>query len=252
MPGDNLTRPSRIRHWQAALAAVLLPCLCFALVVRSTDRMFLDSGVSRPDKRIAAIAIRDNVSPFEKWGSKQFTWGYLQKYYGRFAYFTQSSIIYPASSPRIDQKAEFLDCLAELLSQCDQVDIFLLAHGNSYVYWVDSLPPQLTSKIRLVYNTGCYDSAQAAHWLSLGAKTYIGHPDVCISPVFYVYFLRRWARGETAGQATSEANSLVGPAIRLGNSLCLQQFGNTDELWRKTIAVCFGDSGVTIQGGPGR
>ena len=40
------------------------------------------------------------------------------------------------------------------------VDLYLLAHSNKYVSWVEPLPETLRRRIRFVYNTGCHNQKQ--------------------------------------------------------------------------------------------
>ena len=69
------------------------------------------------------------------------------------------------------------------------------------------VPAELRRKLRLVYNTGCRDLSQKDEWLGLGARAYVGHVGLSESPVFYVYFLRRWLRGATLDDAIARSNA---------------------------------------------
>src|SRR5262249_45917323 len=132
--------------------AVLLACLAYGVLVALTERVFWYTDAPLGKERRAALAIRDNVSPFQKWGSKQFTTPYLDKYYDAAWYFTQTH--------QGDCKETFLSTLDTALQRHPEVDLFLLAHSNQYIAWVRDLPPERRSHIRLVYNTGCRDSRQ--------------------------------------------------------------------------------------------
>jgi hypothetical protein len=113
-----------------------------------------------------------------------FTARRLERSYDRAWYLTQRR---PS-----DQHQEFIAALDEATRDCEAVDVYLLAHTNSFIDWARELPPAQTRKLRLVYNTGCWNVAQGDGWLSLGADAYVGHPGASASPVFYYYFLRRW------------------------------------------------------------
>jgi len=195
--GSSSTVPDRRR-----LALVLTPLIALAalvLVVIVGDRPILrqrslDTGSSR-----AAVAIRDHVIPFQKWGTKLFTLPHLEDAYDRVYYLTQNGYH--------DKQYTFELAIEDALRHHDQVDIFLLAHGNRFIDWVEHIDPVLRQKIRLVYNTGCGDSRQAPMWLAIGADAYVGHPALhSLSPAFYFFFLRRWVRGYSLAEAVAEAN----------------------------------------------
>lgn len=83
-------------------------------------------------ERRAALAIRDNVTPFQKWGSRQFTWSCLNAGYDAVWYFTQTA----ADSSR----EAFLAQLEQALECYPAVDLYLLAHHNNYADWVAQVP----------------------------------------------------------------------------------------------------------------
>ena len=66
---------------KAVAVAVLLAGLAYGAVTALTERVCPDTGVPPGRERRAALAIRDNVTPFQKWGSRQFTAPYLERYY---------------------------------------------------------------------------------------------------------------------------------------------------------------------------
>jgi hypothetical protein len=223
----------------AAIIAVLLTGLAYVVVVGLTERVFWDTTVPAGKERRAAVAIRDNVPDFQKWGSKQFTKPYLDRYYDTAWYFTQSG--------SDNQKQAFLSCLDTALARYPAVDIFLLAHDNDFVRWVAELPTERRGRIRLVYNTGCQDLQQGPLWLSLGAKAYIGHPGISASPIFYVYFLRRWTRGATLGNAMDESNGLMRSTLARAE---LFSFGklNAARINKESEAYCYGEKGLRFAG----
>lgn len=225
----------------AAVTAVLSPCLAYVVVVALTERVFCDTTIPAGKERRAALAIRDNVTPFQKWGSKHFTTPYLDRYYDTAWYFTQSD--------SVNCKQAFQSCLESALERYPEVDLFLLAHGNYLVQWVAELPAERRGRIRLVYNTGCRDLQQGPLWLSLGAKAYVGHPGVSASPVFYFYFLRRWARGATLQDAMDQSNDLMRSTL---TRVQYVSFGNVDAATtqQESEAFCHGDKGLRFTGAP--
>ncbi|MBU0486574.1 MAG: hypothetical protein KKA07_15750 [Bacteroidetes bacterium] len=171
---------------------------CAMLVFGLTDRPFLQCAHSKNKTSIAAFAIRDNVIPFQKMGTMLFTKLNLEKKYDHSCYVTSFSD---------DNSRQIYDSLLILTQNYDQVDVFLLAHGNYYVNTVSNLPEDCRQKIRMVYNSGCNSFRQADEWLNLGADSYVAHPGAhSASPVFYVYFLRRWLAGYTVEEAVNSAN----------------------------------------------
>ena len=217
----------------AALVAGLLPCLAYGAVVVFTERVFWDTSIPPGKEQRAALAIRDNVTPFQKWGSRRFTWPYLDRYYDAAWYFTQAD--------SQDHKQSFLSCLDDALQRYEQVDLYLLAHGNHYLVWVAELPAEHKAHLRLVYNTGCGDLEQGPQWLRQGAKAYVGHPGTSTSPVFYFYFLRRWSRGYTLRDAVAESNREMHAALRRAEFF---SFGAVDaeKTMQESEANCHGDS----------
>ncbi len=191
---------TKVRKIWAITVAASLPVLLFGLLIAVSDRPFLGWVRQGRDRR-AVVAIRDDVNPFQKWGTWIFTWPHLKRCYGKAYYFTQASAG--------DKKAEFQSALKNALENHESVDIFLLAHENKYYLWVEEIEETLRARIRLVYNTGCYNLAQGEKWLELGAAAYIGHPGDSASQVFYFYFLRRWTRGYRAEKALEAANGLM-------------------------------------------
>jgi hypothetical protein len=225
---------------KAAAVAVVLPCLAYAAVTALTERICTDTAVPSGKERRAARAIRDNVTPFQKWGSRQFTSPYLERYYGAAWYFTQSETD--------DCKGPFLAALAAALERYADVDLYLLAHHNHLQYWVAELPPGPRTHLRLAYNTGCRDAGQGPAWLKLGARAYVGHPGASASPVFYVYFLRRWTRGAILRDAVDESNSLMQRTLDRAAAV---SFGalDADRVGRDSEAFCYGDERLRFAGG---
>src|SRR5687767_14151547 len=161
-------------------------------------RLTMRTDVERVDG-VAAIAIRDHVPEYQKWGTKKFSLEFLEPAYAHTRYFTEHH--------RGAEHRAFVVALRGALERYQAVDIFLLAHSNRYIEWVGEIEPELRAKIRLVYNTGCADAEQGSEWLALGAKTYVAHGGANIAPIFYYYFLPDWARGTELGAAVADANA---------------------------------------------
>jgi hypothetical protein len=221
------------RRRLALVVTPLLALAALALVIRLGDRPILrqrslDSAPSR-----AAVAIRDHVIPFQKWGTKLFTLPLLEEGYDEVYYLTQATFG--------DQRRELIDAVDDALRHHDQVDIFLLSHGNRFIDWIVLVDPVLREKIRLVYNTGCGNADQGEMWLAAGADAYVGHPAIhSISPAFYFYFLRRWVRGYPLADAVAEANRAA--ARRL------DWFGQAGPFTDAT-ALIIGQSDIWVGGG---
>jgi hypothetical protein len=200
----------------------------------------LGTSVPPGKNRRAAVAIRDDVTPFQKWGSREFTLPYLECYYDRAWYITLSG--------DQSQVRDFVSSVRTALAEYTAVDLYLLAHSNSLIRWVETIPESDRRRLRLVYNTGCTDLQQGPEWLELGAKAYVGHAGESLSPVFYVYFLRRWTRGDRLDEAVGEGNRR---AFRVFDALAPASLGNLDpaRLKADSEAVIFGDSTLGIGGG---
>ncbi len=181
----------------ALIITILFVGLSFLLV------MYVFESPIRPekhhDKKYAAITIRDNVSSFEKFGTRLFTIPYLNKHYNQVVYHTEGY--------KEEKRENFISDLTTLLNQYDSVDIFLLAHGNYYYVWLQEISHDLRKKIRLVYNTACSGSMQEEEWKRLGVNKYVAHKSqVSASPLFYFYFLRRYCNGYPLEKAVNESN----------------------------------------------
>jgi phage tail protein X len=226
----------------AAVAIAVLVLIVAALALAAGP--LADSSYVLPGAiRVAAAdltAIRDNVTTFQKWGTRIFTWRYLTRYYDAAWYFTQSSYG--------DKKEAFLSCLDNALERYRAVDLFLLAHSNEYVAWAATLPEAHRRRIRLVYNTGCHNLPQGQQWLDLGAKAYVGHPGVSTSPVFYYYFLRRWTYGLAIREAVDESNVLARRKFEQAEAATFGRL-NAESFVRESWASSCGDDRLRIEDG---
>ncbi len=67
----------------APLVALGLACLACGFVLSVLGDGIYWNTAFPPGKELrAALAVRDNVTPFQKWGSALFTQRYLKRYYG--------------------------------------------------------------------------------------------------------------------------------------------------------------------------
>ena len=200
MPLDNfLLRNKRIMTKKAAATittAILLATNLAAMAL--TDFSFV-KGKSKKTYSTAAIAVRDDVVTWQKTATKLFTKPYLKKLYEDFIYLEEKNIT--------SQEEKFVYGLTQLLISHDSVDVYLLAHGNSMIEWVQRIESNLTKKIRLVYNCGCDNARQNAGWKSLGVKYYLAHKGgKSLSPVFYYFFIRRRVDGRSLEKSITAAN----------------------------------------------
>ncbi len=231
------TTSHRRKHC-ALLISLVMPCLAYVSIVLLTgDRLFPLSQMAPGREYRAALAIRDNVIPFFKWGTLLFTRRYLQKYYDESWYFTQAA--------RDDGKEAFIAVLEEALETHPVVDLFLLAHSNNYIKWVQPLPEDLRRRIRFVYNTGCRNKGQSDAWLALGADTYIGHPGESQSPFFYFFLLRHWTRGESLGKALEIGNRGMEAKFRLLDWASGGRY-TAEEAMKESKASCTGNTGLRL------
>ncbi|HEX6813512.1 MAG TPA: hypothetical protein VF384_17970 [Planctomycetota bacterium] len=224
---------SRRTAWSTTACLLLLSFLAVALFV---ERPLLARPHQHGRERRAAFAIRDYVIPFQQWGTRAFTLPNLQSGYGTVDYVTLRSW-------GEDRSDEVASRIVKLLETHDAVDLFLLAHSNPFVDWVRKVPAELRRKLRLVYNTGCHDLRQKDLWLGLGARAYVGHVGLSESPVFYVYFLRRWLRGRTLDEAVAEANARTEAFLGSGLEGTLS---NPQATVASTHAERAGDGALTI------
>lgn len=222
----------------ALAVALVIPLVSLIAVATLVERPFVLAPVRTPNAPRAAIAIRDDVIAFQKWGTRSFTLPALERGYDRVWYFTESG-----SS---ETRAAFMAAVAEACAEYRTVDLYLLAHGNSYVDAIAALGPERTASLRLVYNTGCGDADQAERWLGAGADAYVGHVGISQSPVFFVYFLRRWVAGDALGDAVASANAETARVLGVVGRIVLDSAGTT-ALIAESAAVCTGAGTIGIE-----
>ncbi len=238
-PDNPVILSTLSRRSIAFIVASLLPLVSLAIVAALVERPFVLTSTRTPDAPRAAIAIRDDVIAFQKWGTRSFTLPALERGYDRVWYFTESE----GSSVR----AAFIAAVAEACAEYQTVDLYLLAHGNRYVDAVAALGAERTTPLRLVYNTGCGDADQSTRWLSVGADAYVGHVGVSQSPVFFVYFLRRWSSGAPLGDSVAAANDETARVLRVVGRIALGA-ADAEVMIADSTAVRAGGASLTIGG----
>lgn len=208
----------------------------FLLVMCFSDVPIPDKYHFQKKNKRAAIAIRDDVTSFQKFGSKLFTLPYLEKYYGKVYYYTQYH--------DDDKKSEFQESLKEAISKYEHVDIYLLSHTNYFYSWIEDMDLEHYNKIRMVYNTGCSGFEQKNYWANIGVASYVSHTGkASLSPIFYFYFLRRWLRGYSLEKAVQVSNSLTEETLKRFSLL----FDENKNYKEETIAKIYGNKKLKIE-----
>jgi hypothetical protein len=220
-----------MKRLYAITGTLILTVFSYYLVTACTDGI-LTPAAPATRSQSAAIAIRDQVPGYQQWATEHFTAPYLDRYYNQSWYFTQTS--------NANRKQEFLNALRQALTRYQWVDLYLLAHTNTYYRWVKEIKPALRKRLRLVYNSGCDNLDQGQLWLKLGAQTYIGHPGRSASPLFYFYFLRRWTRGDALEHAVTASNSGMGKLLDIG-SFFSQGRLNANFVFNESQAFIYGN-----------
>lgn len=215
---------------------LLIVSLLF-IITLLTEFPFFYSVNPKFKKDRAVIAIRDDVISFQKMGTRLFTFPYLSKHYDTLCYYTQYY--------KNDKKIEFITSLNYLLDHYSTVDVFLLAHSNNYIDWINEVDSIKISKIRLVYNTGCSGYNQAIKWKNVGVNSYVSHiGDNSLSPVFYFFFLRRWCSGNKLKDVVNDSNNEMKEKLSQAERF---SFNHINEiLINNSTAKISGDSMFTI------
>jgi len=237
---DNVS--PRMRPRRALIISLTIPFLLYLLLLAMLgENVFLFTRMPDGRESRAALAIRDDVFPFLQWGTRLFTQPYLRKYYAEYWYFTQAA--------DGQHEHEFTAALAHALATYPNVDLYLLAHTNKYIKWVETLPESQRQRIRFVYNTGCYNEKQGPDWLALGANTYIGHPGVSLSPFFYFFLLRHWTQGATLAETLELGNRRMCLKFRQMEIVSRGRFDATHAM-RESIASCVGNADLRLEDTP--
>jgi len=231
----------RMRPCWALILSLGVPILLYLLVVLGLgDTLFPFAPIPQGRENRAVLAIRDNESAVFKWWTRLFTEPHLHKYYAEYWYFTQ---MYKG-----DCQDEFTAALKQALNKYQTVDLFLLAHTNKYIEWVEPLPESLRQRIRFVYNTGCHNEKQGPDWLALGADSYIGHPGKSQSPYFYFFLMRHWTRGDSLAEALELGNRRMFLKFRQLEWVTFGRF-HANEVMEESIASCVGNEGLCLENG---
>lgn len=228
-------RPDRRRLALVVTLALALLSLATVVVVGDRPRWRTD-GFGDPAGR-AAVAFRDREIPFFQWGTELYMVPLLEGAYAEVAYLTQRQ---PSDLLRLVEVVE------EQLRRHETVDLFLAVHGGRTLPGLfGRIDPDLRSRLRLVYSTGCGDAWFGERWLELGADAFVGHDgEMSMSPIFLVYFLRRWSEGHPVADAVALANEQAAHRLAVAQALSPPGF----DLVRQTHARALGD----LQRGIGR
>jgi hypothetical protein len=199
--------------------------MLLALLLAASPASPAETVVSakRPAACTAAIAVRDHVPLEQRIGTQAFTVPHLMAAYDRHAYITASEVD--------SGRGAFVAALDEMRRARCVVDLYFLAHGALFVAWVEGVHER--PHIRLVYDTGAGDAAQAERWLAAGARSFVAHRGANMAPVFYAFFLPSFLNGARLDDALARANRRTRKTLR---ALSLEE-----EQWYGTEAVLFGD-----------
>ena len=125
-----------------------------------------------------------------------------------------------------DVKSEFLKNLTFSLNKGRTVDLFILGHTNSYSKMLAGIPRDLRKKIRLVYNSGCYNVDDGPNLLSsYGIQAYVGHFGFSASPLFLNKFIYNWLGSYYLRAAVARTNLALAKAMIFGESSDLMEWG---------------------------
>ena len=133
--------------------------------------------------------------------------------------YDQLDIVEPENKDLSSYSKEELQALGKKLSDSLKknraVDLFVVAHTNAAYMVLDYVRPSyLKKKIRMVYNTGCYNAHHSTEWKKRDVTTYIGHAGLSCSPIFLKTFLSKWTNGYNAKDAAYAGNLSL--AMNLG------------------------------------
>jgi hypothetical protein len=217
----------------AAVLTISILILTILFVFLVTDKPFSCKKNNNDLISIGAISIRDDVSDFEKSGSYMFTNSRLKKTYKHVLYIT-------IDKPWYEDMGLFSE-IKTFIDKNDKIDIYLLAHGNDMISLFKKLDNQQKEKIRIVYNTGCANANQSYLWLGMGADSYISHnAEKSYSPIFYVFYLRRWCNGYKLEEAVSQAN------IKQQKIIKVLSFFGFDPLFYDSKAQIYGNLNLKV------
>lgn len=191
-------------HYRVFIFSFLFFIFCwsasFSIWLYLIDSPVLRKESKKNGMKLFAVAIRDSVPFYQKEVTRIFVNNYLNQLYDTVIYLEQHSFF--------DKQKELPEAIAMAARQSDQVHLYLLSHGGKpYVYWIKNHFANKLKNLELVYHSGCGSTEEAELWKKTGAKTYIAHKGKkSLSPIFLVYFLRRFTRAYPLRRAVQTAN----------------------------------------------
>lgn len=225
------------------------PVLCFHLLLAALRGGDARAENTRRVGNAAAFAIVYNPPAPIQWGSRNFITPLLESYEEHEIFEPQKRRSGP---PEIDVQA-IRQRLRQALERRAAVDLFILAHGNDYYRLLDPIEPALRQRLRLVYNSGCDNVRDAQQWQRRGVRTYIGHPNYSLSPIFLNRFRTLWWSGETVAAAVTRANEHLHRVFVQRHAFDMLEAyylivtrGRGEQSYQNTHATLFGDTGVSI------
>ena len=109
--------------------------------------------------------------------------------------------------------------IKDFLSKNKTVDIFIAGHTNNSAHWfVDLFFGDLRGKVRLVYNSGCFDGSEYSDWTTgwkRVAKTLVAHIGLNYGIPYMPVFTHDYFSGTTIEQATQHGNEVVKKHLKL-------------------------------------
>lgn len=111
-------------------------------------------------------------------------------------------------------REKFFEKLRKRGARSAAVDVLILTHGlpgslslgSGDITEADIRAAGPFPNLRMVYMMACHGSTLVRAWTESGATVAVGHQDVNSLPgLFFPRFLRRWAEGRSAVEATNEA-----------------------------------------------
>ena len=221
---------------RALVFALLMPLASLFLAARLLE--LPGPGSPRMDARTAVLAVRDPVSSIETLATWAFVRPRLRAAYAEVRMFTQAPRR-PDEWFNNDQREEFVAALRDLCTRHDSIDLWFLSHTSAFNAWVFRLEPEVRSKLRFVYHSGCLEARQSDDWLTAGADTYVAHPSAAPHVAFFVAFFRRLLAGVPLPRAVQQANdcstTFFGALARFGGPL-----REANEAWLVSLARIHG------------
>ncbi|MFO0600646.1 MAG: hypothetical protein U0228_35385 [Myxococcaceae bacterium] len=236
--------PAKRVRWRPLSGCALL--LVAVLVVFKVACGSTRRHASGPNS-LVAFAFRDHVPGYQKYASEKFALHYLEQEY--------DEVQYLEATASDDGQARLLAAIEQAALTHDEIDLFFLSHGNSYVGWLSTLTVNARTRVRFVYDTGAGDSRQGPAWLAGGTTAFVGHPSGNVAPLFLRFFLPCWVDGKKLKTCVDDANrdtkdEVMGGAAK-ALSVVLDAVGGPHldraKLWAGTEAVIYGDDSLVVR-----